>query len=76
MILYTKTVCPKCMLVKSFLAEANVQYKTVNTDENPDARELLIDLGYMAAPILLNEGNYFATVPAIQQEINRVADSN
>jgi glutaredoxin len=64
------------MLVKAFLAEADVQYETVNIDESEAVRELLMEKGFMAAPILLNEGNYFATVPAIQQEINRVADSN
>lgn len=72
--LYTKTICPKCMLVKSLLEEANVQYTAINTDENEEEREMLIEKGFMAAPILFNENKFFATVSEIQQEIQRVAD--
>lgn len=41
--LYTKTICPKCLLVKSALTNAEVIEKVeiINLDENPECREHL-----------------------------------
>lgn len=74
--LYTKTVCPKCMLVKSQLAANEVEYEVINIDENEEAKETVVSQGFMAVPILENEGKFFGTVPEIQGEIQRVADQS
>lgn len=54
MILYTKTVCPKCMLVKSELNVAGLEgkYEIINIDKDEQAKEKIINAGFMSVPIL------------------------
>ncbi|MFJ7982366.1 glutaredoxin family protein [Lysinibacillus xylanilyticus] len=66
MILYTRTVCPKCMLVKTMLDGADVDYETVNLDFDLKAEEELKEKGFMGLPIALDAGEYYADIPAIQ----------
>lgn len=74
--LFTKTVCPKCMLVKSMLESTGIEYEVVNIDQDEEAKEEIVGQGFMAVPILFNEDKFFATVPEIQSEIQRVADQS
>lgn len=69
--LYTKTVCPKCIVVKRALAEKGIldEVKVINVDTDEDARDLLLDKGFMGVPILEHEGEFYTTVPAIQELI-------
>ena len=66
MILYTKTVCGKCMLVKTLLNEAKIEYEVVNLDFDEVSAEKLRNKGFMGMPILLDEGKYYADIPSIQ----------
>lgn len=52
--LYTKTVCPKCMLIKSELNVAGLegQYEMINIDQDNQAKEKIINAGFMTVPIL------------------------
>ena len=52
--LYTKTVCPKCMLIKSELNVAGLegQFETINIDQDHLAKEKIINAGFMTVPIL------------------------
>lgn len=56
--LYTKTVCPKCMLVKSELTVAGLagQFETINIDTDEAAKEKIVSAGYMTVPILEIDG--------------------
>lgn len=63
--LFTKTICPKCMLVKATLERNNLQYEVVNIDECPEAREQLIANGFMSVPVLFNGENYQTDVSEI-----------
>lgn len=71
--LYTRTVCPKCQLVKMLLEGAEVPYETINLDFDKEAEKELKDKGFMALPIALDEGEYFVDTPSIQALIARKA---
>jgi glutaredoxin len=49
--LYTKTVCPKCVVAKSVLTENGAEFEAINLDTNKEAAQKLKELGFMAAPI-------------------------
>lgn len=66
MILYTRTVCPKCTLVKTLLSSAGVEFETVNLDVDEKAENELQEKGFMALPIALDNGEYYADIPSIQ----------
>lgn len=73
MILYTKTICPKCMLVKSEIERLGLEVEFKNTDNDPEARELVLEKGFMAAPILQVDEEWFATVPEILTQLEQQA---
>ena len=52
--LYTRTVCPKCMLIKSELNVAGLegQYEMINIDHDDRAKEKIVNAGFMSVPIL------------------------
>ena len=52
--LYTRTVCPKCMLIKSELNVAGLegQYEMINIDQDDQAKEKIVSAGFMSVPIL------------------------
>ena len=53
---YSKNNCPYCEQAKSLLTRKNIEFKVVNIDIDPDAREWLIGQGHRTAPQLyLNE---------------------
>lgn len=65
--LYSKTVCPKCVVAKSFFNANNVQFENINIDTNEEGRQKLLDLGFMAVPIVEYNGKYFSNMQEFQQ---------
>jgi len=63
--LFTKTVCPKCMLVKTMMDAKGIEYETVNIDNDEQHRQEIIDKGFMSVPILFHEGQYYTDVKDI-----------
>ncbi len=72
--LYTRTVCPKCMLVKTLLEGAEVPYEIVNLDFDLEAENELKEKGFMGLPIALDEGEYYSDIPSIQALIASKAE--
>lgn len=64
--LYTKTVCPKCMLVKTLLNEAGVNYEIVNIDFDNIAYEKIKEQGFLAVPIAEVDDKFYADIKDIQ----------
>lgn len=56
--LYTKTVCPKCMWIKSEMQRLGVKAEIINIDHDEEARERLIEAGVMSVPILEVNGSF------------------
>ena len=58
--LYTKTVCPKCMFIKNEIERLKLDVELINMDKVPEARELVLSKGIMAAPVLELKGEFYA----------------
>ncbi|TBL77400.1 glutaredoxin family protein [Paenibacillus thalictri] len=56
--LYTKTVCPKCMWIKSEIARSGVEVEIVNIDHDEAARERLLEAGVMSLPVMEADGEF------------------
>ena len=67
--LYTKTICPKCLWVKSELEAANLQVEVINIDRDEDAKKAVLDAGFMAVPVLEVNGEWFAEAHSILDHI-------
>jgi len=72
-ILYTKTICPKCMLVKSEIERLGVEVETKNIDHDAEAKQLVIDKGFMAAPILQVGDEWYSDVSEIINQLEQHA---
>ena len=51
---YTKNHCPFCDRAKSLLESRGVAYNTINLEEQPDARDFLVDQGLRSVPQIFN----------------------
>lgn len=69
--LYTKTVCPKCLWVKSELAQAGIAYETINIDHDEEAFAKITAAGIMAVPVLETANGLLTQMPAILEAIEQ-----
>jgi glutaredoxin 3 len=53
---YTKNHCPFCDRAKALLESKSITYTTINIEEQPDAREVLVDLGLRSVPQIFKDG--------------------
>jgi glutaredoxin len=51
---YTKNNCPFCDRAKSLLESRGVAYNTINLEQQPDARDFLVDQGLRSVPQIFN----------------------
>lgn len=66
--LYSKTVCPKCVVAKAMLNANEIEFENINVDTNEEAKQKLKELGFMAVPIAeLN--NKFYVLPSQSDEL-------
>lgn len=72
--LYTKTVCPKCLWVKSEFADSELEYETINIDHDESAKEVIVSKGFMGVPILEVNGEFIADVNEIIAKIKELAE--
>ena len=66
--LYTKTVCPKCVVAKMALTNNEVEFENINVDHNEEAKLKLKELGFMAVPIA-EYNNKFYILPNQTDEL-------
>lgn len=71
--LYTKTICPKCLWVKSELQAANLNVETINIDHDDSGKEAVINAGFMTVPVLEVNGEWFADTASIIVQIEKMA---
>ena len=53
---YTKNHCSFCDRAKALLESKGIEYRTINLEEQPDAREFLIDQGLRSVPQVFKDG--------------------
>lgn len=70
--LYTKTVCPKCLYVKSELAQAGIEVELVNLDHNQEAMQKVTEAGFSSVPILQIDDELIGNVPDILERIGQL----
>jgi glutaredoxin 3 len=51
---YTKNNCPYCDRAKALLESKGVAYKSINIEEDTDARSFLVDQGLRSVPQVFN----------------------
>ena len=69
--LYTKTICPKCLWVKSELTQAGVHFEMINIDHDASAFEKITAAGIMAVPVLEVGSAMLTEMPAILEAIEQ-----
>lgn len=57
---YTKNDCAQCDATKKLLDTKQVEYKTVNLTENPDALVDIATLGYRQVPVVVTEEKHWS----------------
>ncbi|WP_123042508.1 glutaredoxin family protein [Cohnella candidum] len=56
--LYTRTVCPKCMWIKSEIARSGLAVEIINIDHDEASRERLMEAGVMSVPVMEAGGEF------------------
>ena len=51
---YTKNNCPYCDRAKALLESRGVEYNTINLEDQPDARDFLVNQGLRSVPQIFN----------------------
>jgi glutaredoxin-like protein NrdH len=51
-IVYTKPVCVQCNAVFRALDKAGIEYRKVDISTDPEARNYVMSLGYLQAPVV------------------------
>ncbi|MFF5995701.1 glutaredoxin [Lysinibacillus sp. KU-BSD001] len=67
--LYTKTICPKCLWVKSELQQAGLSADWINIDHDTAAMEKIQQAGFSSVPILEVNGELIGDIPNILSKI-------
>ncbi|GAA0992812.1 redoxin NrdH [Nocardiopsis tropica] len=52
---YTKPACVQCTATFRSLDKAGIDYQTVNLTEDAEARDYVMSLGYLQAPVIIVE---------------------
>lgn len=57
---YTKPACVQCDMTKRYLDKAGVEYETVDITEDPSALEIILGMGFQAAPVVISDAGNWA----------------
>ncbi len=55
-IVYSKNMCGYCVQAKNWLKNKNIEYKEINIEEHPEAREFVISEGHRTMPQIYIDG--------------------
>lgn len=70
--LYTKTVCPKCMWIKSEIQQSGLEADIVNIDRDEEAREWLVAAGVMSVPVMEVDGALILDPKEMMKQLERL----
>lgn len=57
---YTKPQCVQCTATYKALDKAGIEYKVIDITEVPEAREYVLSLGYLQAPVVVAGDEHFS----------------
>ncbi|MBC9706668.1 MAG: glutaredoxin family protein [Enterococcus sp.] len=52
-IVYTKDKCPGCKATMRSLTKKNIAFEALSIEDTPGARDMIKNLGYMQAPVVI-----------------------
>lgn len=52
---YEKNNCVQCEATKRWLKRSKIEFDTVNVEENPEAMQKILDMGFQAAPVVITD---------------------
>ena len=56
---YSKANCPFCDQAKNLLKLKNIEFEEIRVDENPDARQFIVNEGHRTVPQIYKDGKLF-----------------
>lgn len=71
--LYTKTICPKCLWVKSELQRARLRADIINIDLDEQTKQTIMEAGFLSVPVLEYEGKFIGDVKEVISQIELIA---
>ncbi|NMN94472.1 glutaredoxin-like protein NrdH [Antrihabitans stalactiti] len=57
---YTKPACVQCTATYRALDKAGIEYDVVDISQNADARDYVMALGYLQAPVVVTEDSHWS----------------
>lgn len=57
---YTKPACVQCNATYKALDREGISYQTVDISLDPDARDYVMALGYLQAPVVVADGEHWS----------------
>lgn len=69
--LFTKRICPKCMYIKNELERHEIQFESVNLDEDESAKNEIVSRGILSAPVLKVNGEFIYDVSKMVEMMER-----
>ncbi|MGB3676593.1 MAG: glutaredoxin-like protein NrdH [Candidatus Nanopelagicales bacterium] len=57
---YTKPACVQCVATYRALDKAGIDYTLVDISEDPQAREYVMSLGYLQAPVVVTDDAHWS----------------
>lgn len=58
--LYTKPACVQCNATKKALDRAGLEYTTIDVSVDDEARDYVMALGYLQAPVVEVDGDHWS----------------
>ncbi|MFO1446058.1 glutaredoxin [Bacillus sp. Bva_UNVM-123] len=71
--LYTKTICPKCLWVKSELQRVGIEADIINIDLDEQAKQTIMEAGFLTVPVLEFEGKFYGDIKEVISQIELIA---
>ena len=57
--IYSKTVCPYCVNAKNYLKSRNINFREINIEQDPEARDFMQSQGHRSVPQIYFMGKIF-----------------
>jgi glutaredoxin-like protein NrdH len=57
---YTNPSCVQCEQTKKYLTSKELAYEVVDLSKNPEAMDMVMEMGYKAAPVVIAGENHWS----------------